>query len=355
VTQPAAYPPVSVIMTALNESRHLDEAVDSIFEQDYPGALELVLAVGPSRDGTEGIASRIAARYPGRMKVLPNPTGRTPAGLNIAIAGASPDSAIIVRTDGHANLPRDYIRTAVEDLQRTSAANVGGMMVPEGTTAFENAVARAMSQKIGMGSALFHVGGDPGPTDSVYLGVFQRAVLEKTGGFDEHFTRAQDWELNKRIRDLGETVWFDPRLQVKYRPRASAGALAKQFHGSGIWRWQVIRAYPDTVNVRYLAAPVATLALCLSAAVLVVDAVAVHSAVLAAVAATAPVGYAAVIVGGAALTRRGLDAKASLLYPVVLATMHTSWGAGFLRAAMRDAFRSVRVRLRGGRPVRAAS
>jgi GT2 family glycosyltransferase len=345
----AGRPTVSVIMTALEESRHLTEAVDSIFAQDYDGPLELVVAVGPSRDGTERLAERLATRYDGRMKVLRNPSGRTPAGLNIAIAGASPESTVIVRTDGHAKLPPDYVRIAVDVLQRTNAANVGGMMVPEGTAPFENAVARAMSSKIGIGSALFHVGGDPGPADTVYLGVFQRAILEKTGGFDEHFTRAQDWELNKRIRDLGETVWFEPRLQVKYRPRASARALAKQFHGSGVWRWQVIRAYPDTVSLRYLAAPVATLALGAAAGVLVVDAVLIHSAALAIAATAVPVGYAAVVLGGAALTRGGLDARSSALYPVAVATMHTAWGLGFLRAALRDAMHAVRARLSGRR------
>lgn len=333
-------------MTALDERRHLEEAVHSVFAQDYPGPLELVVAVGPSHDGTEALAADLAARHGNRMTVLANPTGRTPAGLNIAIAGTNPDSAVIVRTDGHANLPHEYVRTAVDVLRATGAANVGGMMIPEGTTPFESAVARAMSEKIGMGSAMFHVGGEPGPAETVYLGVFQRAILDKTGGFDEHFTRAQDWELNKRIRDLGETIWFDPRLQVRYRPRGSARKLAKQFHGSGMWRWQVIRTYPDTVSLRYLAAPVATFALGAAAAVLVVDAAVIHSAALAAAAAAVPAGYALVVLAGAAATRRGLDAKASALYPVALATMHTSWGLGFLRAALADAVRFLRARLR---------
>ena len=332
-------------MTARNEIRHLAEAVDSVFDQDYPGPLELVVAIGPSTDGTEALAKQLAARHQGRVRVLHNPTGRTPAGLNIAIDATRSESTVIVRTDGHANLPHDYVSTAVEVLQRTGAANVGGMMIPEGTTPFELAVARAMSEKIGMGSATFHVGGAEGPTDTVYLGVFDRAVLVKTGGFDEHFTRAQDWELNHRIRELGATVWFDPRLQVSYRPRASARALATQFHGSGIWRWQIIRAYPETVSVRYLAAPTATFAVGAAAAVLVVDAALIHSGALAVAAAAVPAGYIAVIVAGAALTRRGLDARTSALYPVALATMHMSWGFGFLRAASGDALRAVRDRL----------
>lgn len=356
-------------MTALEERRHLAEAVDSVFAQDYPGPLELVVAVGPSHDGTDDLAAGLAERHPGRMKVVPNPTGRTPAGLNIAIAGTDPASEVIVRTDGHAKLPSSYVRTAVDVLQQTKAANVGGMMVPEGTTPFERAAARAMSEKIGIGSVQFHVGGDPGPAETVYLGVFQRDILERTGAFDEHFARAQDWELNKRIRDLGETIWFDPRLQVRYRPRGSAWRLAQQFHGSGRWRWQVIRAYPDTVSVRYLAAPAVTLAMGAAAAVGAVNSVWLHRTAVGRLAALVPAGYAVGILVGAALTRRDLDGRSSALYPVALVTMHVSWGVGFLRAALADgrgelATRAMhrgelatraRQRLRARGPARAAT
>jgi succinoglycan biosynthesis protein ExoA len=341
--QPMHHPPVSVIMTALEERRHLAEAVRSVFAQDYPGPLELVVAVGPSRDNTRALADELARQYP-RMQVVDNPTGRTPAGLNLAIAATDPTSSVIVRTDGHAQLPPDYVRIAVADLQRTGAANVGGMMIPQGTTPFESAVARAMSERIGIGPVAFHTGGSEGPAPTVYLGVFRRGVLEATGGFDEHFSRAQDWELNHRIRSLGETVWFDPRLRVGYRPRAGIRALAKQFRGSGMWRWQIIRAYPETVSLRYLAAPLTTLAIGTAVGVLVVNAVAVHSVALGVAAAAVPIGYLAVVVAGGAATRGDLNARASLLYPVALVTMHMSWGAGFLRGAAGDAARALRGR-----------
>ena len=335
-------------MTALDEGRHLGDAVASVFAQDYPGPLELVVAVGPSRDGTEQLALRLAEDHPD-MRVVANPTGRTPAGLNLAIAATDPNRPIVVRTDGHAHLPPDYVRCAVEAMQRTGAANVGGMMVPEGVTPFECAVARAMSERIGIGEAAFHVGGEPGPAPTVYLGVFRRSVLERTGGFDEHFARAQDWELNHRIRELGELIWFEPGLQVRYRPRSNVRRLAHQFHGSGLWRWQIVRAYPQTVNLRYLAAPSATLAIGAAAIALLVDAAVVHSAAIAAIAAAVPGLYAAVVLGGAALTRRGLSPRASLAYPAVLATMHLSWGAGFLSGPVRDVLRTL-GRRRAARP-----
>jgi GT2 family glycosyltransferase len=337
-------PPVSVIMTALNEERHLPDAVGSVFAQDYPGPLELVVAVGPSHDRTRSVADALAAAHQ-RMKVVDNPTGRTPAGLNRAIAAIDPASTVVVRTDGHASLPPGYVREAVEVLLRTGAANVGGMMIPQGVTAFERAVARAMTKPIGLGPARFHSGGEAGPAETVYLGVFRRSVLEKTGGFDEYFARAQDWELNHRIRRLGEVVWFDPTLQVHYRPRSNLGRLAAQFHGSGAWRWQVIRVHPSTVNLRYLAAPVATAVLAASGLALALDALLIRSARLAATAALPPGGYAAVVLAGSAATGEGLDPDASRWYPLVLATIHLSWGSGFLLAAADDLTRDARQRV----------
>ena len=53
----AGLPSVSVIMPILNEERHLREAVAMILAQDYPGPLEVVLALGPSRDRTDEVAA----------------------------------------------------------------------------------------------------------------------------------------------------------------------------------------------------------------------------------------------------------------------------------------------------------
>ena len=53
--------------------------------------------------------------------------------------------------------------------------------------------------------------GTAGPADTVYLGVFRREWLTRLGGYDDRFVRAQDWELNHRIRAAGGLVWFSPR------------------------------------------------------------------------------------------------------------------------------------------------
>jgi len=202
---PGATPPVSVIMPLLNEERHLRDAVAMILAQDYPGSVEVVLALGPSRDRTDEVAADVAAADP-RVRLVPNPSGRTPDGLNAAIGASTGE--IIVRVDGHAEIPDDYISVAVAELQRVGADNVGGIMDARGSTDFERAVACAMRSPIGVGSARFHTGGEPGPAEDPEVDGVGRAALERVGGYDPHFARAQDWEMNHRIRESGGTVWF---------------------------------------------------------------------------------------------------------------------------------------------------
>ena len=88
--------------------------------------------------------------------------------------------------------------------------------------------------------------------------MYRRDAIERVGGYDETMIVAEDWELNYRIRAGGGLIWFTPELRVTYRPRATLCALASQHFRYGRWRRVVARRYPETVNRRYLAAPVAT-------------------------------------------------------------------------------------------------
>ncbi|MBK8077505.1 MAG: glycosyltransferase family 2 protein [Kineosporiaceae bacterium] len=323
----ATWPPVSVVVPVLNEERHLHESVTRILAQGYPGQLEVVLALGPSTDRTDEVAAALAAADP-RVRTVPNPTGRTPNALNAAIAASR--HPIVVRVDGHGLLNPGYIATAVRLLEQTGAANVGGVMAAEGTTDFTRAVATAMRSIFGVGGARFHTGGEPGPADTVYLGVFRREVLDHLGGYDESFLRAQDWELNHRIRSAGHTVWFTPDLQVTYRPRSSLKALARQYFHYGRWRRVVMRQHPETVSLRYLTPPAVVLA-CAAGTV---------GALVSPWALIVPGGYLLGVLGATALTAKGLSLRSVASLPVVYATMHVSWGIGFLTSPRRLARRA---------------
>ncbi|MFI6897819.1 glycosyltransferase family 2 protein [Streptomyces sp. NPDC050256] len=328
----AQLPAVSVIMPVLDEERHLRNSVRHILEQEYAGEMEVVIALGPSTDRTDEIAAELVAEDP-RVQTVPNPTGRTPAALNAAIKASH--HPIVVRVDGHGMLSPNYIATAVRLLEETGAQNVGGIMQAEGENAWEDAVAAAMTSKIGVGNAAFHTGGEAGPAETVFLGVFRREALERADGYNIEFIRAQDWELNFRIREAGGLIWFSPELRVQYRPRPSVRALAKQYKNYGRWRHVVARYHPGSINLRYLAPPTAVVAI---AAGLVVGAAVTPWALV------VPAGYVAAIVAGSLPAGKGLSLKARAQIPVALATMHMSWGYGFLTSPRSLAKRVIASR-----------
>jgi glycosyltransferase involved in cell wall biosynthesis len=309
-------PAISVILPVLNEESHLEGAVLSVLSQDYRGPLEIILALGPSRDRTNEIATKLASQD-NRVKLIDSPTGKTAAGLNIALAASK--SPVVVRVDGHAQIPKNYISLIVEILNKTGAVNVGGVMAAVGTTAFERAVAGAMRSPLGVGASRFHTGGEAGEVDTVYLGAFRREALVAIGGFDERFTRAQDWELNFRLRENGGVIYFDPRLHVTYRPRSSVSGLAKQYFEYGRWRRVVSRRHSGTINYRYLAPPFALLGFSASL---------VLGIVLSSIFFIPALVYLLFVV--LASLKISTSIREYLLLLLVIPTMHFAWGAGFI-------------------------
>ena len=309
-------PAVTVILPILNEEADLQNCISAILKQDYAGEIEIILALGPSKDNTNQIARDLAAADK-RIKLVNNPTGQTAKGLNLAIAQSSFE--IICRIDGHSEISNSYLKTAVSIMQEKGAVNVGGLMYADGQSGLQRTIAQAMRSKLGVGASKFHTGGKAGPSDTVYLGTFKKSAILAAGGFDERYIRAQDWELNHRMRAQGGLIWFDPRLVVTYRPRKSLSKLAKQYFQYGRWRRVISRQHPKTTNFRYLAPPVA----------LVINLLSVVFGVLVAKVFYLPVliYMTLLIIGGLIIGRKTSD---KLLMPIVFATMHLSWGARFL-------------------------
>jgi glycosyltransferase involved in cell wall biosynthesis len=312
----SSFLPVSVILPILNEERDLNQCITAILQQDYPADIEIILALGPSIDKTTIIAEKLSAADK-RIKLVNNPSGQTATGLNLAIKMSSYE--ILCRIDGHSEISSTYIKTAVEIMNNQGAVNVGGLMFADGNKGLQRTIAQAMRSKLGVGSSKFHTGGSAGESETVYLGTFKKSAVIAAGGFDERYIRAQDWELNHRLRKNGGLIWFDPRLVVTYRPRNTFRKLAKQYFQYGRWRRVITRQHQNTVNFRYLAPPIAVLVILLS----------IFFAVLIDPVFITPIFiyFASLVVGGIFIGQKITD---KLLMPLVLATMHISWGIGFI-------------------------
>ena len=151
-------PFVSVIVPCRNEAAFIEECLESILASDYPaGRMEVIVADGMSADGTRTLLAALAARHP-RLRVIDNPEGKTPAALNLAIAAARGE--ILVRFDGHAAMPPDYLRRCVELLESSHADNAGGSMRTVAQTGglFSGPIAPPRSpSRFGVGDASYRI------------------------------------------------------------------------------------------------------------------------------------------------------------------------------------------------------
>lgn len=305
-------------MAVRNEATHIETTLRAVLHQDYDGPVEVVVADGRSTDGTLAILRRTAAND-SRLKVVDNPELGVGSGLNRAIGAAG--GQVLVRCDGHAELPPDYVRLAVGLLEQTGAANVGGRQDAVGTTGLQRAIAIAMNSPAAAGTARFRHSSVAGPADTVYLGVFDRQALDEVGGFDSTLVRNQDFELNHRLRNSGRLVWFDPRLVVTYRPRSSLRALWRQYLDYGRWKRVMLARNPGALAPRQLAAP---------ALVIGLIAAAIGAGIGAPFWWIPPAGYGMLVAVNTlseAMRRRD---RAAWLLPAVMPAMHLAWGIGFL-------------------------
>ena len=312
----ANFPVVSVIIPARDASATIAAALDSVLSQEYAGSVEVIVA-----DGSESPAmSEIIRRQYPTVKLIPNPEKELVPGIFRCLQVAT--GVVIARCDAHTCFAPGYLSRAVELLQRTGAANVGGLQRCVGTTFFERAAGMAMNTLLGSGNARHRIGGLTGQVDTTYLGVFRREALDAAGGYDLSLKGNEDYEINYRLRKRGETVLFDPDLVVDYRPRSTLRALAIQYFRYGRMKAAVCQRHPTSMQVRHLTSPLLVLGLVASGFLALTGAPWVTASAL-------PLVYVLVLTIWSLAVGLRCRSYAALLLPVILATMHLAWGLGF--------------------------
>jgi succinoglycan biosynthesis protein ExoA len=315
------WPFVSVMIPMRNEAASIGGCLDSVLAQDYPpDRFEVIVVDGESTDESPHIVGRYAERT-GRVRLLSNPRRIVPSALNIAIRAARGE--IIMRVDGHTRLAPDYMRIGVETLQRTGADNVGGPMHAMGGGVIGDAIAVATASRFGIGS-YFHFGLEEADVDTVYMGMYPRRVFERIGLFDEEMVRNQDDEFNYRLCKAGGRIVLTPAMRSSYQNRRDLRTLAKQYAQYGFWKVRVLQKHPRQMSVRHFVPPALVHGLLLP----LVLAPWLPAAILVLLA-QAAIYAAAVTVVAARLARRH---GRQLLLPLAaaFATLHLSWGAGFV-------------------------
>jgi succinoglycan biosynthesis protein ExoA len=227
---------VTVIIPCRNEARFIGTCLESVVSNDYPEErLEVLVVDGMSTDRTRAIVQEFAARCL-CIRLIDNPKGITPAGLNIGIREARGD--VIVRVDAHARVSRDYISRCVVALREHAVENVGGIMItlPGSERLIAKAIAAATSHRFGVGNSYFRTHTrTPRYVDTVFGGCYRRETLRRIGAFNERLPRTQDFEYNVRLRKAGGRILLLPEVVSYYHARPDLCSFCRHNFQNGVW------------------------------------------------------------------------------------------------------------------------
>jgi len=311
-----------VLVPILDEIDHIDATLAILRDQRYDGELEFLLIDGGSTDGTRPILDRVAAGDP-RFRVIDNPSRYIPAALNLGLHRARGD--YVVRMDAHTRYPADYVAKGVERLRSGDVAWASGPALPHGTGRWSRRVELALTTWLGVGNAAFRRARTEVESDTGFTGVLRRETLLALGGWDEESLVNEDGELAARVRASGGRIVCIPEMAAAYVPRDGLPALALQYWRYGQYRARTSRLHPESMRRTQLLPPGVVLAAGSALLPGVVGRIARAGLAL--------YGLAVGAACGSVVPRAAARDVAAL--PLVLLTMHGSWGAGFLRGCMR--------------------
>jgi succinoglycan biosynthesis protein ExoA len=246
-------PFVSVIIPMRNEARYIQACLETLLGQDYPTERkEIIVADGMSKDGSREIVERFAKTHP-NVKLIDNPKGIVPPGLNQAIRASRGE--YILRADAHAEYGNDYISQCIHYLQKTGADNVGGPLItlPGGENVMARCVAAMTAHPIVVGGSRFRSSMKEEYADGAYFGAWPREVFDRIGYFNEALIRNQDIELNARILRYGGKIFKTPKIVVRYYNQRTLRGLLRQAFRNGMWNVLTLIANPWSFRIRYFA------------------------------------------------------------------------------------------------------
>jgi len=328
-------PSVSIIIPCLNEQTTIHKLLEAIYAQTFPRSdLEVVIADGMSTDGTRGEIATFADFHPDlHIAVVDNLKHHIAAGLNCALKEAQGE--LIVRLDGHSMPYPNYIEQCAVDLEDGLGDNVGGVweILPGSDTWIAQSIAVAAAHPLGVGDAFYRHSGKSALVDTVPFGAFKRELLALVGFFDETLLTNEDYEFNARIRKSGGKIWLDPSIRSIYFARTTLPGLVKQYFRYGYWKWRMLHRYPNTLRWRQGLPPLFVFSL------IGFGILGIFLPMILILLAMEIIVYAiAMIASGVQAAIKQKNFSLVLGLPLAIASMHISWGVGFLWSMIKGIF-----------------
>jgi glycosyltransferase involved in cell wall biosynthesis len=239
---------ISAIVPTLNEERYIGGIIE-VFLKNAPQPSEIFIVDGGSTDGTAQVVQRLQQEYP-HVHWVNNPKRYVSHGFNACFPLTT--GKYVCLLGAHARYDDAYFHTCFQALEAGEADVAGGFLEQEGQGNFGQALAFAMSSKVGVGNTEFRTMRKRMLVDSVAFALYRRSIFETTGLLDESLVRNQDDELHYRINAHGFAILMIPEVTSTYQVRSSPQALWRQYFDYGFYKPLVIKKVKGSVRLRHL-------------------------------------------------------------------------------------------------------
>jgi len=203
-------PPISLLKPIKGVEEGLVDNLESVFAQDYDGAMEIVFSSTEHDDPGIAVARRVAARHPEwsvRFVRSDSNFGLNPKVANLAGAKAAARYDLLLQSDANVRLRPDYVRRVVAEMEATGASLLTSMVVGTGErsagAALENLqltcfITPAMATALHLAGISCVVG------KSMLL---RKSELDEAGGLEMvRDVLAEDFILGRAYQQLGKKV-----------------------------------------------------------------------------------------------------------------------------------------------------
>ena len=224
---------VCVIIPSVGNPDELGIVLDGLQSQDYFGPLEVVV-VGPANDPGRNQAESRGIRF------IDDQGCRTRAdACNVAIAAT--ESELVMFTDDDVIVPEEWVSRLSRWFERPEVAGVGGPNFgpPEHSTLLQQVI------DVSFCSRIFTTGTNYGKIGESELeeveqlpgvnSAYRRSVLKEVGSFSEGSIGAEDVLLDHSIRSSGHRLWTD-RTAIMWHRRRNLTRVRKQISNYGLVR-----------------------------------------------------------------------------------------------------------------------
>jgi len=233
---------VCVIIPSVGNPDELGIVLDGLQSQDYFGPLEVVV-VGPANDPGRNQAESRGIRF------IDDQGCRTRAdACNVAIAAT--ESELVMFTDDDVIVPEEWVSSLSRWFERPEVAGVGGPNFgpPEHSTLLQQVI------DVSFCSRIFTTGTNYGKIGESELeevdqlpgvnSAYRRSVLKEVGSFSEGSIGAEDVLLDHSIRSSGHRLWTD-RTAIMWHRRRNLARVRKQISNYGLVRTLVSNQHSE--------------------------------------------------------------------------------------------------------------